>query len=137
MPKLGTNRKKIKDSSRAEDPAEAKQKHKRKQRAAAAAAAAAGDGTSRQQLAAARLFEAAQQAIAQEQYEAALEALRDACELAPDNVELLDAHGALLAELGMEEEAVRVCGLGAAAAAAAAAAAVAVAAVMVFMASQR
>lgn len=100
MPKLAsTNRKKIKDRSRDAKPVKAKQKQKRSK----------SQGTSQQQLTAAQLFERAQQAIAFERYEVALELLKDAIDIEPENLEIIDARGALLAELGREEEAVQVC----------------------------
>jgi kinesin family protein 5 len=101
MPKLaGQNRKKIKDSSR---DAAAAVKPKRKSRS---------QGTSQKQLSVAQLFERAQAAMAFERYDAALECFREALELEPENLEIIDARGALLAELGREEEAIQVGGCG-------------------------
>lgn len=105
MPKPEGNRKKIKGAGGS--------------RAAAAAAAGAGGskskakrkgskGAAKQAMSAAQLYEAAQAALAVDEYERALECLRDALQLEPENLELLDAHGALLAELGRTEEAVAV-----------------------------
>jgi len=96
MPKLaGQNRKKIKERSK-DVPVKTKQRRSKSQ------------GTSQQQLTAAQLFERAQQAIAFERYDTALGCLKDALELEPENAEILDARGALLAELGREEEAIQV-----------------------------
>jgi Flp pilus assembly protein TadD len=100
MPKLAsTNRKKIKERSRDAAPVTPKQKHK----------GSKSQGNSQQQLTAAQLFERAQRAIAFERYEVALELLKDAIDIEPENLEIIDARGALLAELGREEEAVQVC----------------------------
>ncbi|KAF8071059.1 SPBC16D10.01c [Scenedesmus sp. PABB004] len=64
-------------------------------------------GAARPALSAAQLFERAQAALAFERFDAALECFRDALELEPENAEIVDAHGALLAELGRTEEAVQ------------------------------
>jgi kinesin family protein 5 len=97
MPKLGAKtRRSIKESSRDYVPIKPKQKRSKSK------------GTSQQQLSAAQLFERAQQAIAFERYDAALECLKDALELEPENLEIIDARGALLAELGREVEAIQV-----------------------------
>jgi hypothetical protein len=107
MPKLGgINRKKIKDSSGSRGEAAAAAAGKKQKQAKKRSSAG---GTSKQQLSAAQLYERAQQALAFERYDAALESLRDACELEPDAVEYVDAAGALLAELGRGDEAVQVC----------------------------
>lgn len=101
MPKLaGQNRKKIKDSSRDAAAAVKPKRGKPKSRS---------QGTSQKQLSAAQLFERAQQAIAFERYDAALECFKDALELEPENLDIIDARGALLAELGREAEAIQVC----------------------------
>lgn len=107
MPKHGgINRKKIKDSSRGgSDPTEPAAGSKK---AAASKKRSKSKGTSQQSLSAAQLFERAQAAIAFERYDAALECMKDALELEPENLEIIDARGALLAELGREEEAVQV-----------------------------
>eukprot|EP00775_Hariotina_reticulata_P004798 gene4798-5048_t len=91
MPQAGANRKKIKSGS-----VRTEKKSKR-----------ASKGTARPTLTAAQLFDRAQQALAFERYDAATECLRDALQLEPENVEVLDAYGALLAELGQIDEAVQ------------------------------
>lgn len=99
MPKLAVKqRKNIKDSS-IRDAAAISVKPKKRSKS---------KGTSQQQLTAAQLFERAQAAIAFERYDAALECLKDALALEPENLEVIDARGALLAELGREQEAVQV-----------------------------
>lgn len=67
-----------------------------------------GKGTVKPTLTAGQLYNRAQQALAFERYDAALECMRDALELEPENVEIIDAHGALLAELGRIDEALQV-----------------------------
>jgi hypothetical protein len=57
----------------------------------------------------AQLLEQAQLALQFDDFDAARMALRKAVKLDPRNVECLDALGALLAEVGPEEEAVEVC----------------------------
>jgi Tfp pilus assembly protein PilF len=61
-----------------------------------------------QALTADELYERAQAALAFDNYDAALECMRDALELEPENLEVLDAYGALLAELGSSEQAIQV-----------------------------
>lgn len=100
MPKLaGQNRKKIKDSVRDAAPAVKPKRGKQKSRS---------QGTSQKQLSVAQLFERAQLAMAVERYDAALECFKDALELEPENLDIIDARGALLAELGREAEAIQV-----------------------------
>jgi kinesin family protein 5 len=59
-------------------------------------------------LTAEQLYEQAQTALAFDRFEAALECFKDALQLEPENVEILDAYGALLAEVGQREEAIQV-----------------------------
>jgi len=92
MPQAGANRKKIKCGS-----VRTEKKTKRTSK-----------GTARPTLTAAQLFDRAQQALAFERYDTATECLRDALQLEPENIEVLDAYGALLAELGQIDEAVQV-----------------------------
>jgi kinesin family protein 5 len=54
---------------------------------------------------AATVFEQAQRALEVDDYEVGLRLLRQAAELEPDNAEVTDALGALLAEIGPQEEA--------------------------------
>jgi Flp pilus assembly protein TadD len=96
MPKPPGNRKKLKGASVKSSTAKPKAKGSSK-------------GTARPSLSAGQLFERAQQALAFERYDAALECMRDALQLEPENTDIIDAHGALLAELGRVEEAVQVC----------------------------
>lgn len=65
-------------------------------------------GTAKTALTAGQLLVRAQQAVAFEKYDAALECMREALQLEPENTEILDSLGALLAELGMVGEAVKV-----------------------------
>lgn len=95
MPKPAGNRKKLKGSTVKSSTAKPKAKGSK--------------GTAKPNLTAGQLFDRAQQAIAFERYDAAIECMRDALQLEPENVEILDAYGALLAELGSVEEAVEVC----------------------------
>eukprot|EP00882_Tetradesmus_deserticola_P011226 GHRQ01011876.1.p1 GENE.GHRQ01011876.1~~GHRQ01011876.1.p1 ORF type:complete len:130 (+),score=35.99 GHRQ01011876.1:333-722(+) len=95
MPKPPGNRKKLKSGSVKSSTAKPK-------------ARGSSKGTARQSLSAGQLFERGQQALAFERYDAALECMRDALQLEPENTEFLDAHGALLAELGRVQEAVQV-----------------------------
>lgn len=55
-----------------------------------------------------QLYEQAQHALAVDDYDAAKDCLKEAVQLEPDNVELLDAYGALLSEVGPQSEAVQV-----------------------------
>ena len=59
-------------------------------------------------LTAEQLYEQAQAALAFDNYETALECFKDALQLEPENVEVLDAYGALLAEVGQREQAIEV-----------------------------
>lgn len=65
-------------------------------------------GMAKPSLTAGQLFDRAQQALAFDRYDAALECMRDALQLEPENLEILAAHGALLAELGKTEDAIQV-----------------------------
>lgn len=94
MPKPPGNRKKLKGASVKSSTAKPKAKGSSK-------------GTARPSLSAGQLFERAQQALAFERYDAALECMRDALQLEPENTDIIDAHGALLAELGRVDEAVQ------------------------------
>lgn len=67
-----------------------------------------GQRKKKQALTADELYERAQAALAFDNYDAALECMRDALELEPENLEVLDAYGALLAELGSSEQAIQV-----------------------------
>jgi Flp pilus assembly protein TadD len=95
MPKPAGNRKKLKGASVKSSTARPKAKGSSK-------------STARPSLSAGQLFERAQQALAFERYDAALECMRDALQLEPENTDIIDAHGALLAELGRVDEAVQV-----------------------------
>eukprot|EP00878_Enallax_costatus_P016578 GHUV01017394.1.p1 GENE.GHUV01017394.1~~GHUV01017394.1.p1 ORF type:complete len:317 (+),score=108.87 GHUV01017394.1:512-1462(+) len=66
-----------------------------------------GKGVAKPSLTADQLFERAQQALAFERYEAALDCMRDALQLEPENLEIIDAYGALLAELGRTDAALQ------------------------------
>jgi hypothetical protein len=67
-----------------------------------------GQRQKKQALTADELYERAQAALAFDNYDMAQECMRDALELEPENLEVLDAYGALLAELGSSEQAVQV-----------------------------
>lgn len=54
------------------------------------------------------LYERAQDALTREDYDSALSMLKSAVELDPQNPEIHDAYGSLLAECGRAEEAVAV-----------------------------
>ncbi len=77
------------------------------------AAAKAGNGAAKTKKAARQptareLLDRAEQAIAFDDYDGAKAALQQAAKNEPDNVEVLDALGALLAETGDVEEAMQV-----------------------------
>jgi kinesin family protein 5 len=59
-------------------------------------------------LSAAQLYEQAQIALQFDDYEGARDALRRATQMEPENVEVVEAYGSLLAEIGDVEEAVAV-----------------------------
>jgi Flp pilus assembly protein TadD len=99
MSKSGARRNTIKDSAPRAAPAVSRRRSGNK--------ASSSAGRSKPALTAAQLYERAQQAVAFERYDAALECMRDALALEPENIDVLDALGALLAELGRTEEAVQ------------------------------
>ncbi|GAX77182.1 hypothetical protein CEUSTIGMA_g4628.t1 [Chlamydomonas eustigma] len=59
-------------------------------------------------LTAQQLYEKAQAALLYDDYDTAREALRQAASLEPENLEIVEAYGSLLAELGEQEQAVLV-----------------------------
>ena len=57
-----------------------------------------------------QLFQQAQLALQYDDFDSARTALKKAAKLEPSNIEIVDALGALLAEIGPEDEAVLVRG---------------------------
>lgn len=66
-------------------------------------------GAANRQLSPEQLYEQAQFALQYDDFDAARTALKKAAQLAPSNMVILDALGALLAEIGPEKEALQVC----------------------------
>lgn len=66
-------------------------------------------GPADRQLTAQMLYEQAQFALQYDDFDAARTALKKAAKMEPMNVEIVDALGALLAEIGPPNEAVQVC----------------------------